>query len=145
MKAFFLIMFSMMSVSAFASDLTDKSTYIGTASAPNNPFVVCVVEKAVHSAFGAERAILVYSHSAPVGEARPPEFALVAFVTQKKSDGKRNILRVELRSTDLEKKWQFVRAASGEIFLFSKRVSSQAVLKDASGNTVTSLDISKCQ
>lgn len=130
--------------SAIANILTDKSTYIGNdAVKPENPFLVCAVQKSVAIAYGDTRKVLAYAYSAAVGDNRPPEIAMVVFATQNTDSAKRNSLQLHLKSLDSQKKWQFVGTDS-EIYLFSTKVDSVAELKDSENNLVTKVDISEC-
>ncbi len=129
---------------AHADILTDKSTYIGNAVNPDNPFVVCAVQKSATIAYGNTRKIMAYAYSAPVGDKNPPEIAMIVFATQNNDTAERSLLQLHLKSLDKEKKWQYVSASSGEIYLFSTQVSSIAQLKDVQNKLIAQVDISEC-
>jgi len=131
-----------------AQDLSNKSTLIGDAISPSNPFVVCIVKKGIEAAYENSRKVLVYGYSGPVGNDNPPQTASITFVTEIIANGIRNEVSIELKSTDVIRKWQYFRDSSNELYLFSTSVSPIAILKDADSDLPdwgVSFDISSCE
>lgn len=143
----YLLVFStiLIGLNLHADELENKSTLIGDSTNPKSEFIVCAAQKAVATAHGTDRKILVYAHVAPVGKEIPPTVVSLMFVTQVIETGKKNIIQLELTSTDTEKKWQYVTDESGEIYFFSAKVSASAQLKSSSNDLIANVDLTDCK
>lgn len=136
----------MLGITAGASDLKNVNTFFGSNGLkPENKVLKCIVDTGVLATFGQDRTILAYSHGEPVGDNDAPAKVAIIFITTDQFDN-REILKVILESTDSEKHWQYVRGATGEVYLFSTTVSSKAVLTKKDGVTeIVKFDILNCQ
>ncbi len=127
-----------------SAQLSNVSLLIESSADPQNPFVDCAVAKAVTS-LGAAYSLYRVMDAVPVETSMPSEYAKLRFITQNSVTGKKNIFAVQMRSLDQAKKWQYVAASSGRIFLYSTSVFEEASILNSSTEKLGTVDLINCQ
>ncbi|MBL7688183.1 MAG: hypothetical protein JNJ49_09115 [Bdellovibrionaceae bacterium] len=125
-----------------AASIMNVSLDVGPDSKNPKPFIKCVIESGLRATFGDDVQFVSVSLVERLDDVPSASDAAIQFVAAK--GGQDESYTMTLSSLDSDQKWRILRGSLGQVYLYSREVSSVGRLMGAGMADALAVDISIC-